>query len=150
MISLMRFVFFLLGERVTRNVQPRNVTFLPFSKELGESFLKRETTDQKMVLIHPSYGRGNRAWIPDRYVSLINMIHQKTAYRVVLTGTDQDRDINDYVYSQSDTKPINLTGKTSLKELVSVIACCDGVIGAETGPLHLAWALKKPVVSKKK
>jgi heptosyltransferase-1/heptosyltransferase-2 len=44
-------------------------------------------------------------------------------------------------------KVIDLTGKTSLKELAVLIKNCDFFISADTGPLHLATAFKKSLIA---
>lgn len=40
----------------------------------------------------------------------------------------------------------NLCGKTSLVQMIDVIAACDGLITIDSAPLHIASALKKPLV----
>jgi ADP-heptose:LPS heptosyltransferase len=40
-----------------------------------------------------------------------------------------------------------LTGATTLPQLVAVLAACDVMIANDTGPLHLAVALGRPVVA---
>ena len=41
---------------------------------------------------------------------------------------------------------VNLAGKTKLPELAQALARCSAVIGADTGPLHLAVAVGTPVI----
>ena len=45
------------------------------------------------------------------------------------------------------TKVINLVGQTSLSELIELICGCAIYISADTGPLHMANALQKPLVA---
>lgn len=40
----------------------------------------------------------------------------------------------------------NLAGKTPLRVLASLLACCDVVVGGDSGPTHLAVAVGTPVV----
>src|SRR3989304_6567858 len=42
---------------------------------------------------------------------------------------------------------INLAGKTTLRELASLMERCDLVVTNDSGPLHMAGALGKPVVA---
>ena len=42
---------------------------------------------------------------------------------------------------------INLIGQTSLRELAALIKGCRIYISADTGPLHFAAALKKPLIA---
>ena len=68
--------------------------------------------------------------------------------RIVLVGTERERAAE----IQAPLPPTALgriwdtTGRTSLSELAAILARCHQVIGSDTGPLHLAAALGKPVV----
>jgi heptosyltransferase-2 len=42
--------------------------------------------------------------------------------------------------------PLNLAGKTSLRELAAALKICDLVLTNDTGPMHLAAAVGAPVV----
>lgn len=49
--------------------------------------------------------------------------------------------------SATSAKVINLVGQTSLPELIELIRGCAIYISADTGPLHMANALQKPLVA---
>ena len=42
---------------------------------------------------------------------------------------------------------LNMLGKTTLQEVGALIESCDVVVTADTGSLHIALALNKPVVA---
>ena len=42
---------------------------------------------------------------------------------------------------------LDLTGETNLRELAALIKNCSFYISADTGPLHLAAAMKKPLIA---
>ena len=42
--------------------------------------------------------------------------------------------------------PLDLSGKTTLRELMAILAELDLVVANVTGPMHLATALRKPKV----
>ena len=42
---------------------------------------------------------------------------------------------------------LNMLGKTTLQEVGALIESCDVVVTADTGSLHIALALDKPVVA---
>ena len=44
-------------------------------------------------------------------------------------------------------KIINLTGETSLRELLAIISVCDAFLANDSGPMHIAAALKIPLVA---
>ena len=68
--------------------------------------------------------------------------------RVVLVGTERERAAE----IQAPLPPLALgrvwdaTGRTSLSQLAAILARCHRVVGSDTGPLHLAAALGRPVI----
>jgi len=115
------------------------------SEEAKKKFSDYES--KPWVVIHPSYGKGNRGWHVGSYVSLIEALHEKNEYHIFLTGSGSDRDITDVINKNTEGKLINLCNKTTLVELAYLIQKASCVIGAETGPLHLASCFKRPVIS---
>ena len=53
----------------------------------------------------------------------------------------------DEIISKSAVVPIDLTGKTTLKQLAHIIKNSKSVVAGDTGPMHLAAALQTPVVA---
>jgi heptosyltransferase-1 len=68
--------------------------------------------------------------------------------RVVLVGTERERaaEIQAPLPSSALGRIWDVTGRTSLSQLAAVLARCHRVVGSDTGPLHLAAALGRPVI----
>ena len=47
----------------------------------------------------------------------------------------------------TESRVINLAGKTTLRELMALLKCCRLLLGNDSGPMHLAAALGTPVVA---
>jgi len=99
------------------------------------------------IIIHPTFGKGNRGWGVTNYSDLIDLIHTKTHYKVILSGGIQDKVTTDTIVQKANTPIINISGKTSLDELLYIVQNCKLAIGAETGPLHMAAIAQCPVIS---
>jgi ADP-heptose:LPS heptosyltransferase len=54
--------------------------------------------------------------------------------------------MNNRIASGFGDRMINLTGKTEIKDLLALFQMTDIVVGADTGPLHLAAAVGKSKV----
>jgi ADP-heptose:LPS heptosyltransferase len=65
--------------------------------------------------------------------------------RVVVTGGPSERDLVASVVAGAGVGAVPLVG-TSLLELAGVLAGAEAVLSGDTGPLHLAAALGRPVV----
>ena len=59
----------------------------------------------------------------------------------------QDRAKIDEIIERMDEKPINLAGKTNLKELAYLYSKCQLQVSTDTGPMHIAAAMGCPVVA---
>ncbi|RAP38253.1 hypothetical protein DID80_02900 [Candidatus Marinamargulisbacteria bacterium SCGC AAA071-K20] len=99
------------------------------------------------IVIHPATGGGNRAWLPQKYAELINLIHKKTKFKVIVTGFGKnEKIINESIFQDCIKKPINCFERTSLQELKSLIKSAKLIVGTDTGPTHIAAALNIPVI----
>ncbi len=104
-------------------------------------------TGESLIGIHPATGGGNRAWTAQGYAELITMIETQTTYRCVLTGFGpKELSTIETILSETKGHPLVLYNQTSLEELKAVISRMAVIIGTDTGPTHLAAALKVPVV----
>jgi len=51
------------------------------------------------------------------------------------------------INEKAEIPPVDLVGKTTLKQLAYIIKEAKAVVGGDTGPMHLAAGLGKPVVA---
>ena len=85
-------------------------------------------------------------WLPDRMRELIDALAAK-GLQPILVGGNSAREIalGEMLATQCAHAPKNALG-SGLRKLVSILDGCDLVISPDTGPLHLAVALGKPVI----
>jgi heptosyltransferase-1 len=94
----------------------------------------------------PSAGSNWRIWPLDRYAELANILVRTNNVEIVLLGGKDDRATCHAVSERMNVKPLDLSGKTTLRELIAVVGELDLVIANVTGPMHVAIALPKPKV----
>ncbi|MBI4826810.1 MAG: lipopolysaccharide heptosyltransferase II [Nitrospirae bacterium] len=95
------------------------------------------------VLIAPSARWMSKRWPPEYFASLISKINMP----VVITGSLSDMAIVQEIKDESPGKIIDLCGKTDLKELIALIDGARAVVSNDSGPMHIAAALNKPVIA---
>jgi ADP-heptose:LPS heptosyltransferase len=95
------------------------------------------------VVVHPGASVPARAWAPDRHAALVRALARE-GRRVVVTGGPRERALTRHV---AGTRALDLGGRTSLGELADVLAGAACVVTGNTGPAHLAAAVRTPVVS---
>ena len=89
------------------------------------------------------YGPAKR-WPADRFISAANELRRLTGCACVVFGGPQDRPITEKIAAA--THALDLTGKTTLRELAACFRVCRAVLTNDTGPMHLASAVGTPVI----
>lgn len=95
------------------------------------------------VLINPGAGWGAKRWPLERYVAVANALIAKGFRVLVNTGPGEDV-LAEGVCKGTGGAAIRLG--CSLNQLISITRRVTLVIAGDTGPLHLACALERPVV----
>jgi ADP-heptose:LPS heptosyltransferase len=89
-----------------------------------------------------------KAWPAERYVEVIRALANRGVDRVVLTGSPMERELNARIAaSLPDDLTVDLAGATDLESLAAVIERCAVFIAPDTGPAHLAAAVRTPLVA---
>jgi ADP-heptose:LPS heptosyltransferase len=89
----------------------------------------------------------SRRWVPEATARVLDELASVAGASAVLTGTRDDAPFADAVVGAMRTRPRNIVGRTTLRELLAVLARARVVFGPDSGALHLAAALGVPVVS---
>lgn len=95
------------------------------------------------VLIHPGAGWGAKRWPTDRYAAVARALHD-LGYGVVVNAGPGEESLADEVAAQSGGYAMPL--RSSISVLIAMTRRAALAIGGDTGPLHLASALGRPVV----
>ncbi|MCO5142693.1 MAG: glycosyltransferase family 9 protein [Oligoflexia bacterium] len=108
----------------------------------------------KTVAIHPGMAGSALNWSENQYIQLGKVLLKK--YNIIITGGPGEEALVDKIlhgisqgHNYQPDKPIftKYIGTKGLKEMVAILDHCDGVVAPSTGPMHLAVALRKKVVS---
>ena len=113
--------------------------------------VKTKLTDKGLsgdyMVIVPGARWKTKEWPVEHYAALAKKIVAIGMY-VVLAGGPDDASKGAKIKELSESDMvIDMTGQTSLRELAALIKDCKVYISADTGPLHFAAALKKPLVA---
>ena len=87
----------------------------------------------------------NRTWGGEHYVELCRILYKYDSNIILILLGGEDAK-NHATYLSGYSNVVDLTGKTQLNQAAACIAKCKMYIGADTGLMHLAAALHKPVV----
>ena len=93
-----------------------------------------------------SYGSA-KCWPPDRFAKSLNALLSQHDADVILFGTPGEAPVSAAIASELQRLPINLTGKTSIAELPSLLSQCQLFLGNDSGAMHVAAAVGLPIVA---
>ncbi|WP_440054976.1 glycosyltransferase family 9 protein [Pseudoalteromonas sp. T1lg65] len=80
----------------------------------------------------------------------LNLLMSKTPCQLVLLGDKSEQQENNALKQSANVSTenlVDLTGRTSIPELIDVIASCDVLISIDSGPMHIAAAVNTPCVA---
>jgi lipopolysaccharide heptosyltransferase II len=122
----------------------------PDSLKQAEALLRQKGfASRPLVVIHPVAKWKTKQWPAENFARLISALAQEKA-TVVITGSPQDegpvREVLHQAGSES-VKVLNLVGKTNLMDLAGIFSLSDLVLSPDTGPMHLAAAVKAPLIA---
>jgi heptosyltransferase-1 len=98
--------------------------------------------NQPAVLINPGAGWGAKRWPVERYAAVAQALTGR-GFRVLVNAGPGEEPLAEAIHSSTGTAtPLNC----SLAQLIALTRRVALVIAGDTGPLHLACALGRPVV----
>jgi len=98
------------------------------------------------VLCHGAeYGPAKR-WPAEYFAELARRL-TGAGYAVWLAGSANDAAIGDDIVRHSERPCVNLSGRTTLAEAIDVMSCASLVVSNDSGLMHIAAALDKPLVA---
>lgn len=96
-------------------------------------------TDRNTLILHTKSQGSAVEWPLEKYIELANLL-VKDSYRVYFSGTEKEG-LQFREFLPKDENIIDVSGKSSLAELITFISRCDGLVACSTGPLHIAAIL---------
>lgn len=135
-----------LGIRVD---QPELVFPLPNNRiEQAKRILENAGMPENdpFVVFHPFSLWPFKEWTIPEGARLIDSIQEKTSFRVVVTGSADERERAGILTRTCKRAPINLAGRTTIGELSGILKCAGLFIGVDTAALHIAAAVGTPTI----
>jgi ADP-heptose:LPS heptosyltransferase len=100
-----------------------------------------------LVAVHASGGRTVKQWDIGRWAEVARRLQQEFQATILLTGSEADRPLAQELTRHLAFRPVDLTGRLSLRETVALLAELDLFLSPDTGTMHAACAVGTPSVS---
>jgi heptosyltransferase-1 len=107
----------------------------------------RPGTARWMVLL-PGARWENKRWPAEYFMEVVRRLPAGLAdLKFAILGGRDDCGLGKTIAGANPSRCLDLTGQTSLPEMIEWVRLSELVITNDTGPMHIAAALKKPVVA---
>jgi len=118
------------------------------SREKVKTLLQQNGLTHPIVVIHPMAKWPSKQWPAENFARFIDRLGGREI-SVVLSGSSQDREQLEGIRKRVShrSRVLNWAGKTTLRELAALFSLADLVLTTDTGPMHLAAAVKAPLIA---
>lgn len=129
-----------LNFEITKNDILNKKPFL-FYKNENEVIYEYLSKDKKNVLFVIGASWPSKMYSKEKFAKIINNLDENC---LITWGNESEKDIADFIANISKAKVLPKLDLNSLKAIMSKV---DLVIGNDTGPTHMAWALNIPSIT---
>lgn len=142
--------FMALGIKPQETLPKPLLPELMISAESCERALKNHRltqTDKPILALCPGAEFGPAKRWPEVYYAAVAEAKLKEGWEVWIFGSPKDAVVAATIMELTQQRCVDLTGKTTLEEAVDLLSLSTAVISNDSGLMHIAAALKKPLVA---
>jgi len=126
--------------------------FMPVKDEseqwAGDLFVKEGIRDtDKILAINPGASCPSKIWPAERFAEAAEKLSQRYNFKIIILGGPKDMHLADKVSREIKVKATNLSGRTSISQMASILKRSALFVSNDSGPVHIASALGTPVIS---
>jgi len=143
----------------SENVIERNIALIEFALNMSISKLQIEqkapfllpkslkmvnnlSTFKKNIILIPGASHVSKSYPPSKFAELTSLFD---ANFLVIWGNKEEKIMANKIKELSNK--VNVCNKLQLEDLTLLISKVDLVIGSDTGPTHMAWAMNIPSIT---
>src|ERR687884_1451169 len=113
--------------------------------------LHRGSRRRPLIVVHPGCSMPARTYPWEMYTEVVDLLVERLDATVLLTGTDEEHALVERICAHLDaaarTSVLSVAGMLPFPAFCALVEAADLVITNNTGPMHVAAAVKTPVVA---
>jgi heptosyltransferase I len=126
----------------------RDFDWLPRRPDVAASVEQKwHAAGSRWVALLPGGRWDNKRWPVPYFVELVKLMRQTPEVKFVILGNQDEHPLGRTIAAADPERCLNLAGLTSLVEMIEWIRLSGLTITNDTGPMHVAAALGRPVVA---
>jgi lipopolysaccharide heptosyltransferase II len=124
--------------------------WLPVRPKAAQSVHEIAATDgaqTQWIVLLPGGRWDNKRWPVEYFAEVARKLSGLPNTKLVVVGSANEKSLGDIVAAAAPGRCLNLAGATSLDEMVEWIRLSRLTITNDTGPMHIAAAMRRPVLA---
>jgi lipopolysaccharide heptosyltransferase II len=137
------------GAGLTLHGRRLTLIISPDERREARCFLEHQGIGEGLLIgLNPgaTFGTAKR-WLPDRFVELGRRLIEEQRAHVLIFGGPDEINLGRWLAADIGEGAINLCGKTTLRQAMSLIGQCNLFVTNDSGLMHVAAALEIPQVA---
>lgn len=125
-----------------------NFDWLPKRHAIAEEVASTwQLNGEPIVSLLPGARWENKRWPAEHFRELVAELHRRDPrMRFIVLGAKSDVPMAAEIVAAAPERCLDLTTRTSLLQTIEVVRASTAVVTNDTGPMHMAAALRKPVI----
>jgi ADP-heptose:LPS heptosyltransferase len=103
--------------------------------------------EDRVIAFHCGASDPARQWPPANFAQVIDGLRKRYAGKIVLIGAPREKQVSREVAALCGGEVIDVTGETTVAQMVALLSQCSLLISNDSGPVHIAAGVDTPVVS---
>jgi len=129
-------------------VEDIRISIQPEAEQWAARLLEKAGPGQKkVVVVHPDASCPTKKWPDHRFIELMQRMRQEFSCFFIIIGTPANKATAAGLMDAVKGDILDLTGKTSVAQLVSLLRRSHLLVSNDSGPVHVAAGVGTPVVS---
>jgi lipopolysaccharide heptosyltransferase I len=107
----------------------------------------QEDGQTRWIVLLPGGRWDNKRWPVRHFVELARRLGDIPETKLVVLGSRSEQPLGEEIATAAPARCLNLAGSTSLDEMIEWIRLSSLTITNDTGPMHVAAALRRPIIA---
>ena len=135
------------------NIRPSDVSYEFFvgdadRRSVKELLAKEGIGDKDSVIVLcPGGNWDQKRWPKENFAELGDLLSEKTGAGIIISGAAKDAALAESIRAMMKNRPVIIAGRTTLKELGALLERANLVIANDSGPMHIAVAVKAKTIA---
>ena len=127
----------------------RDFTWLPARPDAAAAVKEKWRPDSaRWIVLHPGARWSNKRWPAEHFAELVRLLARDYEdVKFAILGGKNEAPLGESIARAAPNRCLDLTGRTSLPEMTEWVRLGELTVTNDTGPMHVAAALGKPVVA---